>query len=178
MRFDIGKTVEILRQTPYTLERFLAELSPEWTQFGGGFNDWSPYDVLGHLIHAEETDWIPLAEIILAKDGRVFEKFDRMAQFERSAGKGLNELLEEFAHLRSENVAKLLNWELTSEHLALEGFHPELGKVTLEQLLATWAVHDLNHIHQIATFMARRYEANVGPWVPYLGILDKKGAAV
>ncbi|MBX3282504.1 MAG: DinB family protein [Acidobacteria bacterium] len=177
MKFDIGKTVEILRQTPYTLERFLAELSPEWTQFGGGFSDWSPYDVLGHLIHAEETDWIPRAEIILSRDGRAFEKFDRMAQFEHSAGKGLAELLEEFAHVRSLNIEKLLGWELTPEHLALEGFHPDLGRVTLEQLIATWAVHDLNHIGQIAEFMARQYEGNVGPWVQYLGILHKKKAA-
>jgi len=177
MKFDIGKTVEILRQTPYTLERFLAELSPEWTQFGGGFNDWSPYDTLGHLIHGEETDWIPRAEIILARDGRAFETFDRMAQFERSAGKSLTELLDDFAHARSLSIEKLLSWELTPEHLALEGFHPELGRVTLEQLLATWAVHDLNHIHQIATFMARQYEANVGPWVQYLGILNKRSAA-
>lgn len=174
MRFDVQQAAEILRQTPYTLQRMLSELSPEWTQLGGSRDDWSPYDVIGHLIHGEETDWVPRAEIILAQgESRIFTPYDRLAQFERSKDKSLDDLLTEFAHLRNVNLETLIRWQLTPVELQLKGMHPELGEVTLEQLLATWAVHDLNHIRQIVTFMAARYAENVGPWKQYLWILDK-----
>ena len=151
----------------------LSDLSPEWTQVGGSPEDWSPYDVIGHLIHGEETDWIPRAEIILAQgDDRIFTPYDRLAQFESSKNKSLDDLLTEFAHLRSVNLETLVRWQLTPEQLQLKAMHPELGEVTLEQLLATWVVHDLNHIRQIVTFMAERYADNVGPWTKYLSILS------
>lgn len=173
MKFDIERAVEILRQTPYALQRMLDGLSPEWTASRDDRDHWAPYDVIGHLIHGEETDWIPRAEIILAQgQNRTFVPFDRLAQFERSRGKTLSDLLTEFAYLRSANVEKLVRWQLTPEHLALKGMHPELGEVTLEQLLATWVVHDLNHIRQIVTHIARQYNDQVGPWKAYLSILN------
>lgn len=174
MKFDVKRAAEILSQTPYTLSRMLEELSPEWTQSNADTDNWSTYDVIGHLIHGEETDWIPRAEIILAQgENRTFVPFDRLAQFERSKGKLLSDLLTEFTHARSANVEKLVRWQLTPDQLALTGIHPEVGEVTLEQLLATWVVHDLNHIRQIVTYMATEYAENVGVWKIYLSILNK-----
>jgi hypothetical protein len=173
MNFDLNLTIEILRQTPYTLMRMLDGLSTEWTANSGESENWAPYDVIGHLIHGEETDWIPRAENILAQgEERTFEPFDRFAQFDRSKGRPLNDLLTEFAHLRNINIEKLIGFELTPQQLELRGTHPAFGPVTLAQLLATWTVHDLNHIRQIITYMARRYEQDVGPWKQYLSILQ------
>ncbi|MBK9216245.1 MAG: DinB family protein [Chloracidobacterium sp.] len=173
MEFRLDQAVEILRQTPYTLQRLLGDLSDDWTATSGDQENWGPYDIIGHLIHGEETDWIPRAEIILAQGESVaFVPFDRLAQFERSKGKPLADLLTEFAHLRSANIEKLIRWQLTPEQLSLSGIHPVLGEVTLSQLLATWTVHDLNHIRQIVTYMAKKYEANVGRWKSHLGILN------
>jgi hypothetical protein len=173
MRFDLSKAVEVLRQTPYTLGRMLEDLSDDWTVSENSRNDWSPYDVIGHLIHGEETDWIPRAEIILAQGAnRTFVPFDRLAQFETSKERSLADLLTEFAHARNANIEKLMSWGLTPDQLTLTGSHPELGVVTLEQLLSTWVVHDLNHIRQIVTYMARKYQDDVGPWRAYLSILN------
>ncbi|MBV9216472.1 MAG: DinB family protein, partial [Acidobacteria bacterium] len=139
MNFSIESAVEILRQTPYTLSRMLDGLSEAWTHEGGSRENWSPYDVVGHLIHGEETDWIARAEMILAQgENRTFEPYDRLAQFERSKGKSLDELLTEFAHLRSANLEKLVRWQLTDEQLDLTATHPALGEVTLRQILSTW----------------------------------------
>ena len=174
MKFDLTGATEILRQTPYTLSRMLEDLSPEWTESKGDAENWSPYDVIGHLIHGEETDWIPRAEIILAQaENRTFEPYDRFAQFKKSNKASLSDLLTEFAHARNTNIEKLGRWQLTPDQLALIGMHPELGEVTLEQLLATWVVHDLNHIRQIVEYMAAQYGDNVGPWKAYLSILNK-----
>ena len=173
MKFDLDKSIEILRQTPYTLQRMLSDLSADWTASSGDKENWGPYDVIGHLIHGEETDWIPRAEIILAPgENRTFIPFDRLAQFERSKGRALSDLLTEFAFVRNASVEKLVRWQLTDEQLKRTGMHPELGEVTLSQLLATWVVHDLNHIRQIANYMARQYAAEVGPWKAYLSILQ------
>ena len=173
MKFQIEKTIEILSQTPETVKSLLGNLSEEWTKNDENSEKWSPFDIVGHLIHGEETDWIPRAEIILAQgDNLTFESFDRFAQFENSKGKTLNDLLEEFARLRKENLEKLRGMNLTEEKLKLKGMHPELGEVTLEQLLATWAVHDLNHIKQIAAVLAEKYAENVGAWKNYLSILQ------
>ena len=173
MKFDLDLSVQLLRQTPYTLQRMLEGLSEEWTRDGGSRDDWSPYDVIGHLIHGEETDWIARAEIILAQgENKTFVPFDRLAQFEESKGKSLDDLLTEFAHLRSANLERVVGWQLTPEQLDLTGLHPKFGEVTLRQLLATWVVHDLNHIRQIVRFMARKYAAAVGPWKEYLAILQ------
>lgn len=173
MRFDLKQTAEILAQTPFTLRRMLSDLSPDWTESSGDRQSWGVYDVVGHLISGEETDWIPRAAIILEQgESRTFVPFDRLAQFENSKGKSLDDLLTEFSYLRNTNLEKLARWELTDEHLRLKGMHPELGEVTLEQLLSTWVVHDLNDIAQIARVMAKKYEANVGVWKAYLSILS------
>lgn len=172
MKFSVQHAAEILHQTPYVLSRMLGDLSPEWTQSSGNSEDWAPYDVVGHLIHGEETDWIPRVEMIIAQgETAAFAVFDRFAQFENSRGKTIKDLLGEFAQLRNANLEKLLGWQLAEDQLRLKGRHPELGEVTLEQLLATWTVHDLNHIRQIATYMARKLESEVGPWKEYLAIL-------
>jgi len=129
--------------------------------------------VLGHLIHGEETDWIPRARIILANsDDRTFTPFDRFAMFENSKGKSVKQLLDEFDRKRIESLDTLRSWNLTDEQLDREGVHPELGSVTLRQLLATWVVHDLTHLRQIVTIMAKRYETEVGVWREYLSILQ------
>jgi len=172
MEFDLDKSLEILRQTPYTLQRMLDGLSDEWTIEGGSRDDWSPYDILGHLIHGENTDWIARAEIILAQgENKDFVPFDRLAQFEESKRKTLDDLLTEFAYARNANIEKVVRWQLTDEQLDLKGVHPTFGEVALRQLLATWVVHDLNHIRQIVRFMARKYDEAVGPWKEYLTIL-------
>jgi DinB superfamily len=135
--------------------------------------NWNPFDIVGHLIHGEETDWIPRAEIILAQGkNRTFLPFDRFAQFEKSQGKTLSELLETFVRLRKENLEKLQQMNLTSEQLKLKGIHPELGEVNLEQLLSTWVVHDLTHLRQIVIVLAKKYSENVGVWKEYLSILQ------
>ncbi|MDH3492298.1 MAG: DinB family protein [Acidobacteriota bacterium] len=175
MDFEIEKATEILRQTPATLSRLLEGLSEEWTTGESGRDSWNAFDVVGHLIHGEKTDWIPRARIILAHgENKTFVPFDRFAQFEDSKGKSLAELLEEFAKLRGENLQSLSEMRLTDEKLDLKGIHPELGEVTLRELLATWVVHDLNHTRQIVTSLAKRYEGNVGAWQEYLSILQLK----
>ena len=172
MNFSLAKSVEILRQTPYALQRMLEGLSDDWTVSSGDRESWGVYDVIGHLIHGEETDWIPRAEIILAQgENRTFKPFDRVAQFESSNYRSLDELLTEFAHLRSTNLEKLARFELNAEQFQLRGSHPELGEVTLGQLLATWVVHDLNHISQISRILAENYRDAVGPWKEYLSVL-------
>jgi len=172
MKFQIEQSVEILRQTPEVLNSLLGNLSGNWTEKEDSEN-WSPFDIVGHFIHGEETDWIPRAEIILAQgENRTFLPFDRFAQFEESKGKSLSELLETFAGLRKENIEKLQKMNLTGEQLKLKGIHPELGEVNLEQLLSTWVVHDLTHIRQIAIVLAKKYSENVGVWKEYLSILQ------
>ena len=173
MKFELEKGIEILRQTPYVFARLLEDVSPEWTSTEGDENNWSPYDVIGHLIQGEETDWITRAEIILNQRGdRRFEPFDRLAQFRSSGERTISDLLTEFAHLRNANLEKVAGWQLTRSDLELTGFHPEFGEVTLKQLLATWVVHDLNHIRQVVTYMSRKYSDEVGPWRAYLSILQ------
>jgi hypothetical protein len=172
MKFNVEQAIEILSNTPATVKSLLSNLSDEWTESAANSEDWSPFDVIGHYIHAEETDWIPRAAIILKQGAnRTFEPFDRFAQFEKSKGKSLSELLETFAELRKESLATLRSWNLTDEHLRLKGMHPELGEVNLEQLLATWVVHDLTHVRQIVTGLAKKYSKNVGVWREYLSIL-------
>lgn len=177
MDFSLNRTLEILRQTPYTLERMLTGLSDDWTREGGSEEDWTPYDVIGHLIHAEKTDWIPRAEVIRERgEDRRFPPFDRLAQFSEDPNVPLEDRLREFAHLRNTNLERLVSWELSDEDLNAQGIHPEFGEVKLRQLLATWAVHDLTHIRQIATFLANRYADAVGPWSQYLSIIHKNPA--
>lgn len=174
MAFDLTEGTAVLVRTPHTLRAMLDGLSPAWTDATEGPETWSPYVVLGHLVHGERTDWIPRARIILAqKPDRRFHPFDRFAQFQESEGKSLPDLLEEFAQLRTENLASLDGWRLTDAQLALTGEHPAFGEVSLRQLLATWVAHDLGHIAQIARVMARQYREAVGPWREYLPVMDR-----
>jgi len=172
MDFDLGLGLSILERTPGLLRSWLAGLSDAWIFSNGDEDTWSPYHIVGHLIHGERTDWIERAEIILYGEGRKeFESFDRFAQFEASKGKSLNELLAIFEELRERNLEKLQAFDLNPSDYQKTGIHPELGAVTLEQLLATWVAHDLNHIGQIAEVMARQYKDAVGPWKAYIGIM-------
>ncbi len=174
MQFNLTKSLEILHSTPQVLHSLLAGLSEEWTQCNEGPGSWSAYDVLGHLIHGEQTDWMPRLQLMLSTSAnKTFEPFDRFAQFENSKGKTLAQLLAAFAQLRADNLAKLEAMQLNESNWALTGTHPALGTVTVAQLLATWTVHDLNHLAQIVRIMAGQYKAEVGPWQQYLGILNK-----
>lgn len=172
--FSLPDTVAILERTPGLLSAWLTGLPERWVRATEGEGTWAPYDVIGHLIHGERTDWIPRARHILAGEARPFEPFDRTAQFTESQGKSLNELLATFAALRRENVAALSAMNLTQADLGRKGQHPALGAVTLGQLLATWVVHDLDHVGQIARTMAKAYKSEVGPWSAYLSILHDR----
>ncbi len=174
MDFDLTAGIVVLERTPHTLRAMLAGLPPAWTDATEGPETWSPYVIVGHLIHGERTDWIPRAQLILAHGPqRRFTPYDRFAQFRESQGKSLADLLDEFARLRAENLVTLAAWRLTDAQLALEGEHPELGPVTLRQLLATWVAHDLGHVAQTARVMAKQYREAVGPWRAYLPIMDR-----
>jgi len=171
--FQLDQAKQILHDTPGTLRSLLEHLPEPWITANEGDNTWSPFDVLGHLIHGEETDWIPRARIIL-NDGeaRSFEAFDRFAMFEKSKGRTLAELLAKFETARQTSLRELDEMRLTPELLEKRGRHPELGEVTLGQLLATWVVHDLDHIAQIVRVMSRQYKDAVGPWSAFLRVLQ------
>ena len=174
MEFDLEHGIALLRRTPGTLRAMLGELPRAWTDATEGTGTWSPFDIVGHLIHGERTDWIPRARLILVQGpGRTFTPYDRTAQFRESQGRSLTELLDTLTLLRQENVATLCGWNLTEVQLALVGEHPEFGPVTLRQLLATWVAHDLGHVAQTARVMARQYRDAVGPWRAYLTIMDR-----
>lgn len=172
MEFSLSKSIEILERTPDVLSHLLQNLHPDWTSKNEGDDTWSAYDVIGHLIHGDKTDWLARAEIILSnqKEKR-FEPFDRFAQFEGSKGKTLTQLLNEFKTIRTANVERLRKLKITDDDLKATGIHPSFGEVTLAQLLATWVVHDLDHISQISRVMAKQYKEEVGPWIAFLKIL-------
>lgn len=172
MNFQLEQAMEILSGTPGVLRAMLEGKSPEWVMGNYGPETFSPFDVVGHLIHGEKTDWIPRLRMILEHgESRKFEPFNRYAMFRMNQGRSIGELLDEFDTLRSANLSVLRHLGLQPDQLALRGTHPAFGSVTLQQLLATWAVHDLNHIAQIAKAMAFQYEREVGPWKQYLSIL-------
>lgn len=172
--FSLDAALPVLERTPATLRTLLGGLPPGWTDATEGPETWSPYDVVGHLIHGERTDWIPRARIILAQGAqRRFTPYDRFAQFRESEGKSLEQLLDEFTALRAGNLSTLRSWRLSEAQLALEGEHPEFGAVTLRQLLATWVAHDLGHLVQVARVMAKQYRNAVGPWRAYLSVMDR-----
>ena len=174
MDFDLSAGTAVLERTPHALRAMLAGLPPAWTDATEGPETWSPYVILGHLVHGERTDWIPRAEIILAQGAnRRFTPFDRFAQLRESRGRPLGELLDEFTRLREQSLRTLDGWRLTDEQLALRGEHPEFGPVTLRQLLATWVTHDLGHVAQVARVMAKQYREAIGPWRAYLPIVDR-----
>jgi DinB superfamily len=171
--FVLGEAIEILSRTPATLDALLRGLPEAWIGANEGGETWSAFDVVGHLIHGEQTDWMPRAKIILEHgDARPFEKFDRLAQFKAPAPRTLGSLLDEFAALRRRNLDDLRALALTPADLDRPGRHPELGPVTLGQLLATWTAHDLDHVMQISRVLARQYSDAVGPWRAYLRIIS------
>jgi DinB family protein len=171
--FVMDEAVAILARTPATLDALLRGLPDGWIVAHEGGETWSPFDIVGHLIHGERTDWIPRAKIILQHgDARAFDKFDRLAQFRESGGRTLGDLLDEFVRLRQENLRALAMLQLTEADLDRRGRHPALGVVTLRQLLATWVAHDLDHVMQISRVLARQYSDEVGPWRAYLRIIS------
>lgn len=172
MEFDLDLSLDILRRTPATLDALLDAAGEAWVRGTEGAETFSPFDVVGHLIDGEETDWIPRARIILARgsDPR-FEPYDRFRHRTRNADRSLSSLLAEFTRLRAANLELLRSWRLGAAELDLPGIHPGLGRVTLRELLAAWVVHDLGHVAQVARVMAKQYREAVGPWLPYLPVL-------
>lgn len=175
MEFEVRTALEVLARTPATMQAMLGGLSEPWIQGDEGPETFTPFDVVGHLIDGEETDWMVRARIILSRGSDLrFAPYDRFRMLKRNAGRSLSSLLEEFAHLREANLAELASWRLTSEQLALTGVHPTFGDVTLRQLLAAWVVHDLGHIAQTARVMAKQYRQAAGPWVQFLPVLTDR----
>jgi hypothetical protein len=171
--FVMDEAVAILARTPASLDALLRGLPDGWIAADEGGETWSPFDVIGHLIHGEQTDWMPRARIILERgEAMPFEKFDRFAQFALSQGRTLASLLDEFAAVRRDNLRELTALGIAEADLDRRGRHPELGVVTLRQLLATWVAHDLDHVVQVSRVLARQYTDEVGPWRAYLRIIS------
>ena len=172
MNFDLDLSMEMLRRSPTTLRALLDGMGDPWVRGTEGPETVSPFDVVGHLIDGEETDWIPRARIILAKGPNLrFEPYDRFRHRTRNGDRTLAYLLAEFAQLRAANLELVRSWKVTAQELDLPGEHPSLGRVTLRQLVAAWVVHDLGHLAQVARVMAKQYGAEVGPWVRFLPVL-------
>lgn len=173
MKFSLADTISILKQTPATVRGLIQDLPDEWAQQNEGSETWSPYDVVGHLIHGEKTDWIPRTKIILYEEDKRFTPYDRFAQFKESAGKSTKDLLDEFEVLRNENIEELLKLDLQPTDFDKTGIHPVFEAITLRQLLAAWAVHDLGHVVQISRVIAKQYKEEAGPWPKYLRVLNE-----
>jgi hypothetical protein len=176
MEQNLPQTIALLARIPATFNAFLRGLPDSLTLQNEGGDSWSAYDIVGHLVYAERTDWMPRAKMILQfGEARAFEKFDRLGQVQESRGKSLGQLLDEFARVRAENLLALRQLNLRQEDLGRRGKHPSLGVVTLSQLLATWAAHDLTHLHQLSRVLAHQYREAVGPWNVYLGVMNCAG---
>ena len=176
MQHDLAATTALLSRTPATLNALLRDLPKSWTHSNEGPNTWTAFDIVGHLIHAEHTDWIPRATMILHHgESQTFKPFNREGQNEKSQGKSLPQLLDEFAAVRAESLNRLRAMNLQPPDLDRRGRHPAFGLVTLGQLLSTWAAHDLTHLHQLTRLMAYQYREAVGPWSVYLGVLQCAG---
>lgn len=173
---NLSDTIALLSRTPVVLDALLRDLPDAWTRGNEGEGTWSPPEVVGHLIYGERTDWMPRARIIL-QDGesRAFEPFDMTGHIRVCQGRSLGQLLDEFAHLRAENLADLRALNLRQEDLERRGVHPALGPVTMSQLLASWPAHDFTHLHQISRIMAHQYREAVGPWAVYMGVMQCGG---
>jgi hypothetical protein len=176
MNHSLDDTITLLTRTPATLDALLRDLPETWIACTEGDNTWSPFEIVGHLVHGERTDWMPRVRMVLQHgEARTFEPFDRLGQQRETQGRSIDQLLDEFAGLRSENLVALRALKLRPEDLDRRGCHPAFGAVTLSQLLATWAAHDLTHLHQISRVLAHQYRGAVGPWVVYLGVLQCAG---
>ncbi|HUA84833.1 MAG TPA: DinB family protein [Bryobacteraceae bacterium] len=176
---DLPDTIALLSRTPAALDVLLRGLPEMWTRRNEGEGTWTAFDVVGHLIHGERTDWMPRTRMILELgESRTFEPFDMSGHVRECQGKSMGEMLDDFARLRAANLAQLQALNPRQEDLARRGRHPALGPVTLSQLLAAWAAHDMTHLHQISRIMAYQYRAAVGPWHAYLGVLRCTGHSV
>jgi len=176
MEHNLEHTIALLNRTPAALSALLRDLPDTWTLGNEGEKTWSVFDVVGHLIYAERMNWMPRAKMLLRfGESRAFEPFDRTGYVRESQGKSLGQLLDEFARVRSESLGELRALDLRPEDLARRGRHPAVGVVTLSELLATWAAHDLTHLHQISRIMAHQYREAVGPWSKFLGVLQCGG---
>jgi hypothetical protein len=176
MQHDLRLTIALLERTPAALDALLRDLPEAWTSANEGGDSWNAFGIVAHLIHGERTDWMPRARLILEYgDARPFEPFDRQGHIRESEGKTLGQLLDDFVRLRSENLHALRALSLRAPDLERGGRHPALGAVTLSQLLAAWAAHDLTHLHQLSRVMAHQYREAVGPWHAYLGVLHCAG---
>jgi hypothetical protein len=176
MNHDLPQTISLLSRTPATLNSLLRDLPDSWTLQNEGPSTWTPFDIIAHLIHCERTDWMPRVRMILQwGESQTFAPFDREGNLRESQSKSLPQLLDEFSRLRSENLSELRSLNLRPQDLSLRGRHPAFGPVTLSQLLATWATHDLTHLHQLSRVMADQYRTAVGPWSVYLGVLQCTG---
>lgn len=174
LSFDLLHAREVLQRTPATLSAMLGGISATWYDATEGGESWSPYVVVGHLIHGERTDWLPRTRMILDHGtSEAFAPYDRMAQFRESAGKSLDQLLDDFSVLRADNLVTLGAMSITPAQLERRGLHPAFGEVTLSQLLSCWVAHDLGHIAQVARVMAKQYRQAVGPWRAYLPVMDR-----
>jgi hypothetical protein len=174
MYFDIDDALAILERTPSTLDALLRGLPESWTTCSEGPTTWSPFDIVGHLIHGERTDWVPrMRQILVRGPEQPFEPFDRFAMVEASKGKTLDELLDDLHTLRRQNLVTLRELRLGEGDFRKTGRHPDFGAVTLRELLATWVAHDLGHIAQIVRVMAKQYREEVGPWRAYLPVLER-----
>ncbi len=173
MTFELNHAISLLERTPGVLKSLLSGLGGEWTSSNEGKDTWSPFDVVGHLIHGENTDWLVRTQRILEHGSKIpFEPYDRFAQFQNSKGKSLETLLNEFEVLRDNNLKKLKSLNLSKDDFERKGMHPALGEVALSQLLSAWVVHDMGHISQIVRVLAKQYKDEVGPWTQYLTILN------
>lgn len=174
LEFSIPRSLEIIERTPAVLRALLQDLSADWTTHNEGGETWTPFDVMGHLVHGERTDWMTRIKKCLSTDDKAFVKFDRTAMFEESKGKNLLQLLSEFEALRRRNIAELKALEITEAQLDNIGIHPTFGEVKLRQLLATWAAHDLAHLTQITRVMCKQYREAVGPWREFMSVLKEE----
>jgi hypothetical protein len=173
MKYCVQQALQILERTPQVLNVWLRGLDAEWTRNNEGGDTWSPYDVVGHLIHGERTDWMARIRKTLSDDDKQFVPFDRFAQFKESRGKDLDTLLDEFELARKLNLEDFRSLRLSESDLDRTGIHPAFGQVTLRQLLSTWVAHDLAHIAQIARVMAKQYKEEIGPWKEYMSIMQR-----
>ncbi|MGI2329004.1 DinB family protein [Planococcus sp. YIM B11945] len=175
MNFQLNEVIEVLEQTPKTVESLLSGLSDGWLHHNEGEGTWNAAQVVSHLIEAEKTNWMPrIASILQEGENNPFPPFDRFAHLQESPGRPIDEKLQEFRMIRSKNILMLKQWIQPETDFEQTGLHPEFGLVKLRELLSTWAVHDLTHITQIVRVMAERYRTDVGPWEAYLGVLKKK----
>ncbi|MEP6616427.1 MAG: DinB family protein [Ginsengibacter sp.] len=178
MVFDYDKSIQVLERTPKILKELLSGLSDDWVLHNEGGDTWSPYDVMGHLVHGERTDWMNRLEIILSDQGnKTFIPFDRFAQFKESEGKSILQLLDEFESLRKTNLDRISNMHLSANDFKRKGIHPAFGEVTMTQLLSTWTVHDLTHLGQVTRVMAKQYQSEIGPWIKYFRQLQSQAGA-